>query len=150
MTAADSMAHALNQEEEERRLDNESWAHKVDELEAEIKRLREHARIVVVMEGGIIQNIMRVSDPRVDVLTIDYDAGESGDAEESPELVTMIPQDPWVTQDGRIIESTTAPAWVSQWKPEPVNPATENGAALLALFDPNDYSSANPDKDGDA
>lgn len=101
-----------------------------DALEELNAQSEQHAaRVVVVMEGGLIQDVL--AEEPAHVVVIDYDADEADP--DSPGLV-MVPQDGY--EDG-------SPAWIAHWTDLPrINPATENGAFLLSLV--------NAAEDGDA
>lgn len=62
------------------------------------------ARVLIMLEGGLVQEVCRDGEANVEVMIVDYDAGEFGD--EDDEMVTMLPQD----EDGEQVA-----AWVSWW-----------------------------------
>jgi hypothetical protein len=79
---------AIEEEQEERRLDNESWAARVKELETEIASLKAaKTRLVCCMEGGILQTINATGPTdQIEVFVIDADAKDN-DAELGEENV---------------------------------------------------------------
>ena len=66
-----------------------------------------HVRVFVIMEGGVIQNVLADDPDIVDVVVVDYDV-DGGD----PENTTQVPQQ-W---DGKVTDFS--PAYVTRW---PVN-----------------------------
>lgn len=66
-----------------------------------------HARVFVIVEGGLIQNVMADDHDVVDVVVVDYDT--EGATEEELSEATMVPQ----ISGGDIVGDE--PAWVSHW-----------------------------------
>ena len=94
-------------------------------------------RIVVVMEGGLVQSVNYDPArpvPAVDVLVIDYDAGETTDAENDPGVVDLPQPD----------SDEPSPAWANLRDLYPLDPAI--AAKLREVFP----GSSTTNKDGDA
>jgi hypothetical protein len=79
------------------------------------------ARVIVIMAGGLIQNVLIADGEPAHVVVIDYDTEGAGDDETIP-----VPQ----AEPGE-----TEPAIISHWSnPPKVNAEEPNGAFLLSLF----------------
>ena len=79
------------------------------------------ARVIVIMDGGLIQNVLIADGEPAHVVVIDYDTEGAGDDETIP-----VPQ----AEPGE-----TEPAIISHWSnPPKVNAEEPNGAFLLSLF----------------
>lgn len=75
-------------------------------------------RVYIIVEGGLIQNVLADDPETVDVVVIDYDT-EGATEEEIAEGCTMIPQ---IT--GGEVEGEE-PAWVSRWPSEAIGQVDE-------------------------
>jgi len=73
------------------------------------------ARIVVVMDGGLIQNVARIGEPNADVVVVDYDVDGA-----DPSEYVQVPQDAVVWDQ----KPEPEPAFVFGWRDlEPLDPA---------------------------